>query len=290
MRALNGSTREFHYRPAGRFAGTSDGAHRARRLGAGDEYFGSALLQQGRDARRLDLRQSLGDPFERTWVREFHTRVGVPMVLIADLSGSMAFVGRSGRREMLLDLLAVCAHSAWRQGDPFGFIGCDDRVRPELYSPPSRGRSVAERTWERLAAWPSTGPGAQGLRQAAAWLPARRCLVILASDMHLSHEHLSSVLESLAEHEVHAIMLADGAQHEPPRRWGIARLADLESGRDRLVWLRPGYGRRMQEAHQARIAAFRVSCRRRGAASLLLEGRIDSGLLTRHFLQHARGR
>lgn len=288
MRALNATVQEFFYRPAGRFAGATDGSHRARRLGAGDDYFGSAPLHQGHDTRRLDLRQTMSDPFGRTWMREFRTRVNVPLIVIADLSGSMDFVGRSRRYVMLLDLVAVCARSAWRQGDPFGFIGCDDRVRRELHCPPSRGRTVAERAWSRLSLHVPQGDSAQGLRQAASWLPSRRCLVLLVSDMHLPERLLTAVLASLGRHDVHAIMLTDGTEHLPPRRWGLARLADLETGHDRLVWLRPGFEQRMERGYESRIAAFRSLCRRCGVESLVLEDRIDSALLTRHFLAGAR--
>lgn len=278
---------EFIYRVRGRLAGTHEGAHRARRIGAGDDYHGAALLEQGRDARRIDLRQTLRDPWERAWVREYRSRVDLPLIVIADLSASMRFRGGGNRLDMLCELVAACARSAWRHGDPFGFVACDTEVRRDLHAPATFGRAAADDLVRRLRAAQPQGSGAEGLLQAARWLPARRSLVFLVSDMHLPAALLGGTLRSLNRHEVLAVLLDDSAEREPPARWGLARLRDLESGRERLVWLRPRFARRMAQAHAGRIEAFHALCRRHGAASLVFEDRFDAHDLTRHFLSRA---
>ncbi|MBZ8140530.1 hypothetical protein CLD22_11545 [Rubrivivax gelatinosus] len=85
------------------------------------------------------------------------------------------------------------------------------------------------------------------------------------------------------------VLLADSAEREPPARWGLVRLADLESGRERLVLLRPGLARQMAEQQAARIATATRLAQRHGASLLVAEDGLDTKAITRQLLQ-PRGR
>ena len=271
------------------------GSHRSRVAGAGDDIYRTVPLGEGRDARRLDLRASATDPLERPWVREFRQRSRVPVVLVADLSRSMRFTGRADRLGLVAQFARGLALGATRRGDPFGFIGCDQEVRRDLCLAPVVSRHAGERLLRRLerlgqeAASSGPGPqaGAQGLLQAARWLPRQRSLVFLLSDLYLDAAMLERVLRSLAAHDCVVLMLADSAERQPPARWGLVRLADLESGRERLVLLRPGLAERMAARQAERIETARSLARRQGASLLVVEDLLDAQALARHFM--ARG-
>src|SRR5574341_1204843 len=114
---------EFHYRVSWHAATHRPGHHRGARAGAGFEFIGHAPLLAARDPRRLDVRASLADPFGEWKVRQFRQRATVPVWLVADLSASMGFQGRRRKLDVLADFTASLGYSAWRTGDPFGFLG-----------------------------------------------------------------------------------------------------------------------------------------------------------------------
>ena len=271
------------------------GSHRSRITGAGDRFFGTAPLTQGRDARRLDLRASATDPFARAWVREFRQRSRVPVMLLVDLSRSMDFVGHTDRRGLTARFARALGRAAFRRGDPFGLIAADSAIRHDLTVPPSITRHSGERIGHRIESFDSTpGDGAQptrrnadGLLEATRWLPQRRSLVFLLSDGHLTAPFTDRLLLTLARHDVVVVLLLDSAERLPPARWGLSRLADLETGRERLVFLRPGLAERMAAQREQHLRSLERVARRRQASMLRIEDELNLMAIARHFLGRA---
>lgn len=288
---------ELPYRLRWRSGDSHAGSHRARLVGGGEDFRGLVPLGEGRDARRIDLRASATDPWGRAFVREFRQRSRVPVMLLADLSASMRFAGRADRLGLVGELARVLARSAFRRGDPFGFIGCDHQVRRDLMLPPVVSRAAIDAWLARVqpgfsrpadgAPGPGVtpGPDAQGLLEAARWMPRQRSLVFLLSDLYLPQALLEQSLRQLAPHEVVVVLLADSAEFQPPARWGLVRLADLESGRERLLLLRPGLAARLAARQRERIDAARRQVQRLGANLLFIEDRLDVAALGRQMVE-----
>lgn len=287
---------EIAYRIRWRGTDVHPGAHRSREAGGSDTFRGVVPLTQGRDARRVDLRASLADPWERPWVREFQQPGRVPVILLADVSRSMHFSGRTDRLALCARFARALARAAYRCGDPFGFLACDEEVRRDLWMPARRSRLAGELVAQQLGQLRqrdlgrATPAGAQGLAQAARWLPQRRSLVFVLSDLYLDAGLLERTLRGLAHHDVLVVLLADSAERQPPSRWGLVRLTDLESCQERLVFLRPGLARSMAEQQAARIAEASRLAHRQQAAFLVAEDELDMLAIARHFLRsRARG-
>src|SRR5512147_708126 len=141
---------ELHYRIAGAARGHFPGAHRSRRGSSGFEFRGHASLVDVPDVRRLDLHASLRDPFGNWLVRVHSERMAIPVAMVADLSASMGFEGAQRKLDVLADFVESLAWSAWRNGDSFGFVAGDDRVRREFTQPQTRTRGAGIALAERL--------------------------------------------------------------------------------------------------------------------------------------------
>ena len=163
--------RELHYRIGGAVTGLFPGAHRSRSGDAGFEFRGLAALHDAPDARRLDLHASLRDPFDGWIVRRSSERRSIPVVLVADLSASMDFDGPVRKLDVLADLTASLAWSAGRNGDSFGFVGCDERIRSELSVPQTRRRGAGLALASTLRAWRPLGRSARALNDAHRRIP-----------------------------------------------------------------------------------------------------------------------
>ena len=276
---------EIFYRLARPARGRMPGAHRSSGGDGGFEFRSHAPLQDVPDARRLDLLASLRDPFGQWLVRRHSQPKAVPVVVVADLSASMAFKGQQARPAVLAALVESLAWSAWRQGDRFGFIGCAERIDPAWLLPATRQRQAGLQLAQALRGW-QPGPGsrhAQALTQAAAWLGRERSLLFLVSDFHLPAAVLRATLASLAAHEVVPVLLSDPHEHALPQRSGLLRTLDPETGQRRLLWWRPALRERWAAAWAAQRAAVWQACADAGTRPLRLEGAFDADAFTRHF-------
>ncbi|EWS56726.1 DUF58 domain-containing protein [Methylibium sp. T29] len=256
MKPAAPAVREFHYRVRHGAAGHVPGAHRSRRGEAGLEFRGHVPLTQAPDTRRIDVHASLRDAFGQWQVRVFSERKAVAVVVIADLSASMGYRGVRRKLDVLADFTQAAAESAWRAGDSFGFIGCDERLRRDWLLPPTRRRGLGGLLAQRLRRLDPQG-SAIGLAEAARALPHRRALVFLVSDFHLPIADLETVLGGLAHHEVVPVMVWDRQEFDPPRN-GLIQLADPESGEQTLVWVRPALRERWRAVQAGRRAALQA--------------------------------
>lgn len=283
MKPAAPAVREFHYRVRHGAAGHVPGAHRSRRGEAGLEFRGHVPLTQAPDTRRIDVHASLRDAFGQWQVRVFSERKAVAVVVIADLSASMGYRGVRSKLDVLADFTQAAAESAWRAGDSFGFIGCDERLRRDWLLPPTRRRGLGSLLAQRLRQLDPQG-SALGLAEAARALPHRRALVFLVSDFHLPIADLEAVLGRLAHHEVVPVLVWDRQEFDPPRN-GLTQLADPESGEQTLVWMRPALRERWCAVQAGRRATLQALFHRHRLDPLVLDDGYRADVVSAHFVQ-----
>jgi hypothetical protein len=284
---------EFSYRIDSAARGQRPGHHRSHGGDQGMEFRGHAWLLDAPDPRRLDLHASLRDPMaieSGQWrVRLYAQRKAIPVTLVADLSASMGFEGALQRRAVLADFAESLAYSAWRVGDSFGFIGCDEAVLAAPRVPPSRARGLgtplaaALRTWQPA---PGRGRHAGGLVQVPRHLGASRSLVFLVSDFHFDDVLIRQVLDGLAGHHVVPVVLWDALEFGPAdgtTSHALLPLRDPETGRQRLVWWRPALRERWQAARATRHEALGHLFRAQRLRPLFITGGFEADAVTRHF-------
>lgn len=274
---------EIQYRVGGPVQGHFPGHHRSSRGSSGFEFRGHASLLDAPDPRRLDLHASLRDPFGGWRVRVHAQRMSVPVTMVVDLSASMAFEGMQRKLDVVADFVESLAWSAWRNGDSFGFVGCDTAVEATLLQPQTRQRGAGSVLAHALRAHVPVGRGAQGLLQAPQHLSRQRSLVFLVSDFHLPPTLVEAVLDGLAAHEVVPVLLWDPLEFGPRARHGLLNVADPETGRQRLVWWRPALRARWQAARSAQRTQLLQQLRARRLSPLVLEAGFDADAVTRHF-------
>lgn len=274
------------YRVRWKTSGLRPGAFRGLHAGAGDRIRGSIPLHANADPRRLDLRATIRDPFGGLWVREFEQSSALKVVVLADVSASMRYVGRYDKLDQLRRVAIAIAQTAWRNGDAFGFFAASEAPVRSLALPVRVNRGAAAWIGKRLSAFEPAGASAAGLSRLVAQLPHRRALVFVVSDFLWPEGEAEHLLHALAHHAVVPIVLRDPAESEAVHRRGIATLRDLETGERRFVWLRPGLIDAMRARHAARDARLAHACHRAGAAPFFVRGRFDPASLTRHFLEH----
>ncbi len=280
---------ELHYRIGAAVLGHFPGRHRSSRGESGFEYRGQANLLDAPDPRRLDLHASLRDPFGDWKVRVYSQRKAVPVVMVADLSASMGFVGARRKLDVVADFAESLGTSAWRNGDSFGFVGCDAAVRSDLLLPPTRARGAGMRLAQTLRSLRLGGPpggsatSARGLALAHRHLGRQRALVFLVSDFHLPLAEIEAALASMAHHDLVPVVVWDAAEFRLTARSGLAHVVDLETGQRRLVWWRAALREQWREALQRRRESLLQLFRAHRLRPLFIETGFDADAVTRHF-------
>jgi uncharacterized protein (DUF58 family) len=274
---------EVHYKVRWRARGGHPGHHPSTRQGGGLEFRHHVPLIDAPDPRRFDVHASLRDPFGQIQVRVFQQKSAIPVFAIADLSASMRIGGAQSKIEQVAAFVASLGYSASRSGDAFGVIGCAEAGLPPLYVPPSVNPAAALAAAAALRRAAPPGRHADGLLAAAELVGARRALVFLLSDFHLPFALIERVLASLAYHDVVPVVLAQRAEVDALPAWGLARVRDPESGRQRLLVLRPSLQRRIRDAARGRQTALFNLCSRHGRAPLVLQDGFSADDVTRYF-------
>lgn len=278
---------DLPYRLAWRSTAVRTGAHRGTIEGSGGLFRDYASLLRSPDPRRIDLRSSMRDPFENLYVKRFEQKSAITLYALVDLSGSMGFVGDSRKMQDVADICGALAASSRRIGDSFGLIGCDAGIVPELFMPATRSRAGEAEMIRQLRAYRPSGKRVDGLFDAAGYLAGKRKLVFLISDFYLPAKTIEALFEALAGHDVVPVVLRDPKETEDFPAWGLVTLQDLESGRRRMLAMRPSLREKLvAEAAEQRRTLARIA-RRYGRPPCELQTPVDWDRFTDYLMGEA---
>lgn len=272
---LHHPVQEIPYQPRFRTESSMIGSHRSRQSGGLGVYRNSVPFLRHPDPRRIDLQRSLRDPFGALQVRLFEQRSAHDVYVLADLSASMGFRGNGSKMRILTEITGGIAAFAHAIGDRFGFIGCDSGIRDELYLRASKRNGLAQEVSMRLRGTEPSGEDSAGLLETPGLLAGHKKLVFLISDFRMPLDQINGLARDLATHDVVPILVEDSAEHIETSRFGLLELLDAETGRKRLVLMRPSLRRKMQEAAEARWMELTRIFSRQGRSPLRIIDRLD---------------
>jgi uncharacterized protein (DUF58 family) len=231
--------REVAYSIPWRSSGIRAGSHRSHLYGGGGRFRDVVPLLSLPDPRRIAIRASLNDPFERLLVRRFEQPSAIDVAVLVDVSTSMAFEGRCNKIFLAADLVQALAVCAGRAGDTLSLLPFDSTLREDLRLQRTRSRAAHTQAIEKLREFVPEKPGVKGIMEAATAVSGTRKLVFLVSDFLWSNDDARRAGEALAFHDVVPVEIDDSLQLDELPDWGLLNLRDLETGRRRLVVMRP---------------------------------------------------
>jgi len=282
----NGSAeiREVAYSIPWRTSGVRAGAHRSHLYGGGGLFRDVVPLQTLPDPRRVAIRASLSDPFERLLVRRFEQPSSIDVSVLVDVSASMAFNGRCNKLALAADIAEALAISAQRARDSFSLYPFDDALREDLALRKTRARAAHAAAIDRLRRHTPDGAGVQGVGEAGAALAGSRRLVFLISDFLWSEDDARRAGEALAAYDVVPIEIVDSMQLDELPERGLLNLRDLETGRPRLVVMRPSLKARWRQSRELQRNAARQVFDMTSREMFTIRDRVDWMQLTSYLL------
>jgi uncharacterized protein (DUF58 family) len=258
-------------------AGLVAGAYTTAFRGGGVEFEELRPYVPGDDLRTIDWNATARS--DAPWVKRLREERDQTLLLLVDLSASMAFGSRDGSKAALAaHAAALLAASAGHAGDRAGLVLFDDAVRLEIA--PERGPGHTTRLVHALAGAARRPAGGTGLaaaleRARAHALGRRRSIVLLFSDLRddalLARERpLAAALAAAARrHDLVVCGIHDPREDALPDV-GSLRVADPERPGRTLVLASGSAAVRARYAAAAQARRRAVERRLRGAGADVL--------------------
>ncbi len=189
--------------------------------------------QYGDDVRDIDW--NVTARFHRPFVKVFEEERELTMMLLVDVSASLAFGTRSETKsEMATEIAATLAFSAIQNNDKVGVIFFSDRI--EKYIPPKKGRRHILRIIREMLDF---HPQSKRTDVAMALeylgrMQKRRCTAFVVSDFYDPHDFSTALQVCRARHTIFAVQLYDPIQRALPDV-GLIRIKDAETGREQYL-------------------------------------------------------
>jgi len=265
------------------------GGHRGTQRGLGFEYRGNVPLIDYPDARRMDLRQTLSDPYEQIQVKLFNQDNTTPIFAVCDLSSSMQFKGQGKSSSRKLDqakeIAASIAYSASETGDVFSFIGYNQQVIEELTLPLSHHLHQSFEIIEQLSDYRKMRVGSEGILEVPQYLSQHRGLVFWISDFHMPMALMEQAFNAMSVHQVVPVVLWDDQEYKKLPKFGFGNMIDPETGLNRTIFFRDSVRAQFEEAFAARKQALETVFSRFDSQAIYLSGKFNPEEMSHYFEQ-----
>ncbi|TYP95038.1 Protein of unknown function DUF58 [Fodinibius salinus] len=224
--------RKIEIRTKGMVNNILGGEYQSAFKGRGMEFSEVREYNYGDDIRQIDwnVTARTGDPF----IKQFEEEREQTLMLCVDISASGIFGSHNqSKRELSIEICAVLAFSAIKNGDKVGLVLFSDEI--EKVIPPKKGRKhVLRLIRELLTNEPQgTGTDVSGALSYVNRLLNRRAIVILASDFQDEGYDKQMKITS-QKHDLVNILINDELEDELPDL-GLIPLRDAETGEEVLV-------------------------------------------------------
>lgn len=261
------------------------GEHRGSQRGLGFEYKDNVPLIDYPDARRMDLRQTLRDPYEQVQVKLFNQDNTTPIFAVCDCSSSMQFKGAGRKLDLAKEIAASIAYSSFEKNDVFSFIGYNSQVLEDFTLPLSHHVHQSFEVIAQLGDYQKARVGAEGVLEVPQYLSQHKGLVFWISDFHMPIALIEQALNAMSVHQVVPVVLWDDQEYKQLPKFGFGNLIDLETGANRTIFFRAAVTAQFEEAFAARKQALANVFARFECQPLYLNGKFEADAVSHYFEQ-----
>ena len=276
----------FSYHINWKSRGHHPGQHKSAQRGMGLEFAGHATLLDYPDPRRIDIRQTIRDPFEQIQVRIFNQRSATPVMIFADLSGSMNFGSQKTKLEYASEIASVITNSVVAKSDAIGFIGIEDVIDPEWVARLSYRSHRTQNLINRLSNYRAKKGGHYGIKSAYQFLPKDKTLIFFISDFHMPIKDIEESFSLLSRHQVVPIVLWNKSEYENLPNFGILTVNDPESGEESTMVLRKKMKERIQENFKERRKLLEKTFIHLNSPAFFVGEKFNPLLMTEYFNEY----
>ncbi len=275
----------FYYQAPWKSSSIHFGEHRGTQRGLGDEFKGNMSLIDYPDARRMDLRQTLRDPYEQVQVKLFNQDNITPIFAVCDVSSSMQFKGQRRKLDLAKEIAASIAYSAFETSDVFSVIAYHQQVIETLTLSLSHHVHQAFEVIDQLGQYQEMRVGAEGILEVPQYLSQHRGLVFWISDFHMPLSLIEQAFNAMSAHQVIPVVLWDEYEYTKLPKFGFGNMIDPETGMNRTIFFRQSVREQFEEAFAARKQALEILFTRFDSQAIYIHDQYDPDVMSRYFEQ-----
>ena len=261
------------------------GGHSGTQRGLGFEFKGNVPLIDYPDARRVDLRQTLRDPYEQVQVKLFNQDNTTPIFAVCDLSSSMQFKGQTRKLDLAKEISASIAYSAFEKSDVFSFIGYNQHVIEALTLNLSHHVHQSLELIEQLGQYTKMRVGSEGILEVPQYLSQRKSLIFWISDFHMPITLIKQAMNSMSAHQVIPVVLWDDQEYKKLPKFGFGNMIDPETGLNRTIFFREAVREQFEAAFAARKQDLEKLFASFDSQAIYLSGKYDPEVMSHYFEQ-----
>lgn len=275
----------FFYQVPWKSSSIHFGEHRGTQRGLGDEFKGNISLIDYPDARRMDLRQTLRDPYEQVQVKLFNQDNTTPIFAVCDVSSSMQFKGQRRKLDLAKEIAASIAYSAFETSDVFSVIAYHQQVIEALTLSLSHHVHQAFEVIDQLGQYQEMRVGAEGILEVPQYLSQHRGLVFWISDFHMPLSLIEQAFNAMSAHQVIPVVLWDAHEYTKLPKFGFGNMIDPETGMNRTIFFRQAIREQFEEAFAARKQTLETLFTRFDSQPIYIQDQYDPDVMSRYFEQ-----
>lgn len=275
----------FYYQIPWKSSSIHFGEHRGTQRGLGFEFKGNVPLIDYPDARRVDLRQTLRDPYEQVQVKLFNQDNTTPIFAVCDLSSSMQYKGQGRKLDLAKEIAASIAYSAFDKSDVFSFIAYNNHVIEDLTLSLSHHVHQSFEVIEQLGEYKKMRVSSEGILEVPEYLSQNRGLVFWISDFHMPIPMIEQALNAMYGHQVIPIVLWDDHEYKKLPKFGFGNMIDPETGLNRTIFFREAIRVQFEDAFAERKQALEALFTRFDSQAIYISGKYDPDVMSHYFEQ-----
>ena len=262
------------------------GGHKGLQRGLGFEYRGNVPLIDYPDARRMDLRQTLRDPYEQVQIRLFNQDNTTPIFAVCDLSSSMQYRGRMRKLDQAKEIAASIAYSVSETGDVFSFIAYNNHVIEELTLPLSHHLHHSFEIIDRLSDYEKMRVSSDGISDVPQYLSQNKAMVFWISDFHMPIALIEQALNAMSAHQIIPVVLWDEHEYTKLPKFGFGNMIDPETGASRTIFFRDAVRLQFEDAFAQRKLALETLFSNFDIQAIYINKQFDPETMTYYFEQY----
>jgi len=275
----------FSYQIPWKSGSVHAGEHRGTQRGLGYEFKGNVPLIDYPDARRMDLRQTLRDPYEQVQVKLFNQDNTTPIFAVCDLSSSMQFKGKVRKLDLAKEIAASIAYSAFETSDIFSFIAYNQHVLEDLTLSLSHHVHQSFEVIEQLGHYKKMHVGSDGILEVPQFLSQHKGLIFWISDFHMPITLIEQAMNAMSAHQVIPIVLWDDREYKKLPKFGFGNMIDPETGSNQTIFFRESIIEQFEEAFAARKQALETLFTRFDSQAIYIGDKYDPEQMSHYFEQ-----
>lgn len=262
------------------------GGHKGLQRGLGFEYKSNVSLIDYPDARRMDLRQTLRDPYQQVQVRIFNQDNTTPVFAVCDLSSSMQYRGNLRKLDQAKEIAASIAYSVSETGDQFSFIAYNDQVIEELTLPLSHHLHVAFETIAQLGDYEKMRVSSHGILDVPQYLSQNKSMVFWLSDFHMPNHLIEQAFNAMSAHQIVPIVLWDEHEYKKLPKFGFGNMIDPETGACRTLFFRDAVRKQLENAFAERKQTLDNLFSRFDTQAIYISDKFDADAMSQYFEEY----